>query len=53
MCDYYKNYYIYSTCADPGIHFIRISIDGSRDFRCATGPHERYIVVAGTCPVCK
>ncbi|KAH7150680.1 hypothetical protein DER46DRAFT_628650 [Fusarium sp. MPI-SDFR-AT-0072] len=30
MCDFVKNYYIYSSCVDPGTHFCRISIDGNR-----------------------
>ncbi|KAI1814751.1 hypothetical protein GGS20DRAFT_585239 [Poronia punctata] len=32
MCDFTKNYYIYTSCLDPGTHFFRTSIDGSRGF---------------------
>ena len=52
MCNYYKNYYVYSTCTDPGAHFFQIRTDGQPDPRCPKGPHERYIVVPGTCQLC-
>ncbi|KAI0450125.1 hypothetical protein F5B21DRAFT_445872 [Xylaria acuta] len=52
MCEYTKNYYIYTTCLDPGTHFFRTSIDGSRKTACPRGPHERYIVQPGQCPLC-
>ncbi|KAI0858410.1 hypothetical protein F4860DRAFT_318620 [Xylaria cubensis] len=52
MCEYTKNYYIYTTCHDPGAHFFRTSIDGSRKTACPRGPHERYIVQPGQCPLC-
>ena len=53
MCDYYKNFYIYSTCTNGALHFIRTSIDGNATTRCPTAPHERYIVVQGTCQACR
>ncbi|KAI9815861.1 MAG: hypothetical protein M1826_001925 [Phylliscum demangeonii] len=52
MCDYVRNYYVYASCADPGAHFFRTSIDGSTEAICARAPHERFIVVSGTCPLC-
>jgi len=52
MCEYTKNYYIYTSCQDPGAHFFSTSVDGKRDYRCKGGPHERYIVVADYCPLC-
>jgi hypothetical protein len=52
MCDFTKNYYIWTTCVDPGMHFFRTSLDGSKKNSCPNGPHERYIVVPGTCPFC-
>lgn len=52
MCDFTKNYYIYSSCLDPGAHFFRTSVDGNRKLACPKGPHERYIVQPGTCPLC-
>ncbi|KAI0109596.1 hypothetical protein GGR51DRAFT_100584 [Nemania sp. FL0031] len=52
MCDFTKNYYIYTTCHDPGTHFFRTSTDGSRKTACPRGPHERYIVEPGQCPLC-
>jgi len=52
MCEYTKNYYVYTSCLDPGAHFFSTSVDGNRDRRCARGPHERYIVVPGHCPLC-
>lgn len=52
MCDFTKNYYIYSSCMDPGAHFFRTSVDGNRKLACPKGPHERYIVQPGTCPLC-
>ncbi|KAG7058805.1 hypothetical protein JMJ77_0006176 [Colletotrichum scovillei] len=52
MCDFTKNYYIYTSCIDPGAHFFRTSVDGNRSRACGSGPHERYIVVPGHCPLC-
>ncbi|KAM9882491.1 hypothetical protein VDGL01_03455 [Verticillium dahliae] len=52
MCDFTKNYYIYTSCIDPGAHFFRTSTDGSHKRSCVKGPHERYIVVPGACPLC-
>lgn len=52
MCDFTKNYYIYTSCIDPGTHFFRTSVDGSRKHSCPKGPHERYIVLPGECPLC-
>ncbi|RSM11378.1 hypothetical protein CDV31_006816 [Fusarium ambrosium] len=43
MCDFTKNYYIYTSCTDPGTHFCKTSTDGSRKHACPKGPHERYI----------
>lgn len=53
MCDFYKNYYIWSSCASPAIHFFKISTDGNSSTKCPKGPHERYIVVTGSCPSCR
>ncbi|KAH7330042.1 hypothetical protein BKA65DRAFT_508311 [Rhexocercosporidium sp. MPI-PUGE-AT-0058] len=52
MCEFTKNYYIYTSCLDPGAHFIGTSVDGMKDHKCSRGPHERYIVVPGHCPLC-
>ncbi|KAK4211079.1 hypothetical protein QBC37DRAFT_442346 [Rhypophila decipiens] len=52
MCDFTKNYYIYTACVDPGVHFFGTSVDGSHKRSCSKGPHERYIVVEGSCPLC-
>ncbi|KAH7191414.1 hypothetical protein BKA60DRAFT_471527 [Fusarium oxysporum] len=52
MCNFVKNYYIYSSCVDPGTHFCRISIDGNRKDSCSKGPHERYIILLESCPLC-
>lgn len=52
MCDFTKNYYIYMSCTDPGTHFCKTSIDGSREHACSKGPHERYIVLPESCPLC-
>jgi hypothetical protein len=52
MCYYTRNYYIYSGCTDPGAHFFGTSVDGKAEQRCPRGPHERYIVVPGHCPLC-
>ncbi|KAM5355745.1 hypothetical protein ACJ41O_002391 [Fusarium nematophilum] len=48
MCDFTKNYYIYTSCTDPGTHFCKTSTDGSRKTACPKGPHERYIVMLRT-----
>ena len=52
MCEFYRNYYVYSSCADPGVHYFRTSIDGVGNVKCGKAPHERYIVVAGKCTQC-
>lgn len=52
MCNVTKNYYIYEQCLDPGLHFTRTSMDGEGSPPCSKGPHERYIVQPGTCPLC-
>jgi hypothetical protein len=52
MCDFTKNYYIYMSCIDPGLHFCSTSTDGSRQRSCPMGPHERYIVIPESCPLC-
>ncbi|KKZ61671.1 hypothetical protein EMCG_03780 [[Emmonsia] crescens] len=53
MCNFFKNFYIYSACRDPANHFFRISTDGSSGARCDGSPHERFIVVVGQCRLCK
>ncbi|AEO65490.1 uncharacterized protein THITE_119654 [Thermothielavioides terrestris NRRL 8126] len=53
MCDFTKNYYVYTTCVDPGAHFFRTSVDGSRKSACPKSPHERYIMLPGQCPLCQ
>ena len=52
MCQYYKNYYIYASCMDPGAHFFKTSTDGHKGNTCSQAPHERFIVVQGSCPIC-
>jgi len=52
MCKYTKNYYVYTSCLDPGAHYFAISYDGTADERCPRAPHERYIVVEGVCLLC-
>jgi len=47
-----KNSYIYASCQDPGAHFFKCSTDGRKDKSCAYGPHDRYIVCPGACPLC-
>ncbi|KAK8137692.1 hypothetical protein PG984_001072 [Apiospora sp. TS-2023a] len=38
MCDFIKNYYIYTSCVDPGAHYFRTSMDGSKSTRVPEGP---------------
>ncbi|PSR82264.1 hypothetical protein BD289DRAFT_371499 [Coniella lustricola] len=52
MCSVTKNYYIYEHCNDPGLHFISTSMDDASTPPCPQGPHERYIVQPGKCPLC-
>ncbi|KAL2113358.1 hypothetical protein VUR80DRAFT_4195 [Thermomyces stellatus] len=52
MCDFTKNFYIYTSCIDPGAHFFGTSVDGNHKNSCPDGPHERYIVIPGHCPLC-
>ncbi|VUC19888.1 unnamed protein product [Clonostachys rosea] len=43
MCNVVANYYIYTACRDPGVHFYASDTDGEIHLVCATGPHERYL----------
>lgn len=52
MCNFTKNYYIYTSCVDPGAHFCKTSTEGDSKKICSKGPHERYIVLPETCPLC-
>lgn len=52
MCNVTRNYYIYSSCRDPGVHYFQTEMDGDRTQACSQGPHERYIVQPGSCPLC-
>lgn len=52
MCNFTKNYYIYTSCIDPGVHFLRTWLEGDSKRNCALGPHERYILIPGCCPLC-
>ncbi|KAK0641400.1 hypothetical protein B0T16DRAFT_335165 [Cercophora newfieldiana] len=38
MCNFTKNYYIYTSCVGPGVHFFCTSIEGSRKGSCSQGP---------------
>ncbi|KAF6222365.1 hypothetical protein HO133_001451 [Letharia lupina] len=48
MCEYTRNYYVYSNCTDPAMHFTRTSTEGNAKKKCAKAPHERFIVVSGS-----
>lgn len=52
MCGYKRHFYVYSSCSDYGMHFFRTVMEGNRDTRCPSGPHESYILVPGNCPQC-
>ena len=52
MCDFEKNYYVYSNCREPALHFVRYTIDGNAAARCKASPHERYVMVTGNCHQC-
>ncbi|KAJ5281489.1 hypothetical protein N7478_006861 [Penicillium angulare] len=54
MCNYFKNYYIYSRCSNPSAHVIKTSLDndGAKSKECSSSPHDRFIVVAGNCILC-
>ncbi|KAL3480401.1 hypothetical protein BJX99DRAFT_220736 [Aspergillus californicus] len=52
MCNHFKNFYIYSTCSQPSSHIIRTSIDDSKEARCSSSPHDRFIVIIGKCDLC-
>jgi hypothetical protein len=55
MCEYTKDYFVYTSCVDPGAHFFGSSVDKEREHQCPQcpiGPHERYIVIPGHCPLC-
>lgn len=52
MCEYFKNYYIYSSCSNPAAHFLRTAIDDPGAAKCPDSPHDRFIVVVGKCHLC-
>ncbi|CAG8878031.1 unnamed protein product [Penicillium nalgiovense] len=53
MCNFFKNFYIYSTCSNPAAHFLRTEMEGTKDnTTCNDGPHDRFIVVVGKCVLC-
>ena len=52
MCNITKNYSIYASCVDPGVHVFHTWLEGDRKAACGTGPHERYILIPGSCPLC-
>jgi hypothetical protein len=52
MCNFTKNYIIYTSCIDPDAHFVLSSVEGSRKQSSGTGPHQRYILLPGYCPHC-
>lgn len=52
MCSYFKNFYVYSSCTQPNVHFIRTDMDGQNEYHCAEGPHDRIIIVVGKCLLC-
>ncbi|EKV06766.1 hypothetical protein PDIG_67430 [Penicillium digitatum PHI26] len=53
MCNFFKNYYIYSTCSNPAAHFLRTEMEGTKDNgTCNDSPHDRFIVVVGKCILC-
>ncbi|KAL0474815.1 hypothetical protein QR685DRAFT_567709 [Neurospora intermedia] len=53
MCNFFKNYYIYASCTDPGLHFYKIELDGSPQGACPRAPHERFIVKGDKCEHCQ
>ena len=52
MCLHFRNFYIYAMCNDPGAHFVKMTEDISMRGHCAQAPHERFIIIEGSCPVC-
>lgn len=53
MCNFFKNFYIYSTCSNPAAHFLRTEMEGTKDnSTCNDSPHDRFIVVVGKCILC-
>ena len=47
------SYHVYPNCTDPATHFVRTSREGSPRRNGPKGPHERFIVTAGSCPICR
>ncbi|KGO70459.1 hypothetical protein PITC_014690 [Penicillium italicum] len=53
MCNFFQNFYIYSTCSNPAAHFLRTEMEGTKDnSTCKDSPHDRFIVVVGKCVLC-
>lgn len=52
MCQYYCNYYVYSSCINRAMHYFKTGMEGDRKTRCPRAPHERFIVVIGECAQC-
>ena len=52
MCNYFINYYIFSSCSQPDSHILQTSLDGNKKSCCSASPHDRFIVVVGRCHLC-
>ena len=52
MCNYFINYYIFSSCSQPDSHILQTSLDGNKESCCLASPHDRLIVVVGRCHLC-
>ena len=52
MCNYFINYYVFSSCSQPDSHILKTSLDGNKENCCSASPHDRFIVVIGRCHLC-
>jgi len=52
MCNNATNYYIYSYCSDPSLHYFKTDIDTDYVNEPCAEAHERYIIELIPCPLC-
>ena len=52
MCNYFINYYVFSSCSQPDSHILKTSLDGNKENCCSASPHDIFIVVIGRCHLC-
>ncbi|KAH9204775.1 hypothetical protein DL95DRAFT_318765, partial [Leptodontidium sp. 2 PMI_412] len=47
ICEFTKNYYIYTLYLNPSAYFMSTFVEGKKDYKCLRAFYEQYIVVTG------